>query len=104
MSALILRRLPYPVFLLLVMAALPASAQQGDAAIDELVQEIITLRGDVDELDSRLQSLKKEHENRMSSLAREEGQLVSEKERQQLRRKKLQQRLDSERKAMPASQ
>lgn len=88
-----------PVFgaILLSIFAATASAQTGDIAgegdVDRLVERIIALRADVEELDSRLQSLKKEHENRMSSLARREGSLESERDNQELRVEKLKKRL-----------
>jgi hypothetical protein len=70
------------------------SANTGsDASVDQLVDRVIELRAGVEELDARLQSLRKEHESRMSSLARREGTLESERENQEMRVEKLGKRL-----------
>jgi hypothetical protein len=87
------RRLPAAGALCLALVAGPSMAQDGDREIENLVDRIIELRGDVEELDSRLQSLKKEHESRMSSLARREGELTSQREAQKLQIKKLEKKL-----------
>lgn len=90
------------VILLSIIAA-TASAQTGDIPgegdVDRLVERIIELRADVESLDSRLQTLKEEHENRMSSLARREGTLESERENQELRVEKLKRKLADVREA-----
>lgn len=78
----------------------PARAQSSDQAIDDLVQEIIALRNEVSELDSTLSRLKDEHRNRMNALAREEGQLSAERERQQMRVRRLEQSLSDKRDAI----
>jgi len=65
----------------------------GGGEVDRLVERIIELRADVESLDSRLQTLKEEHQNRMSSLARREGTLESERESQELRVEKLKKQL-----------
>lgn len=79
--------------LVLALVSGPSLAQNGDREIENLVDRIIELRADVEELDSRLQSLKKEHESRMSSLARREGELTSQREAQKLQIKKLEKKL-----------
>lgn len=86
------------IFLTIAAPATPtlaASAQQ-DQSMEQLVDHIIRLRGQVDDLDSRLQSLKKDHRSRMSSLSREQGQLAAERERQRLQVKKLEQKLEQQ--------
>lgn len=74
----------------------PLAAAQAEP-VDALVQQIIQLRGDVGDLDNRLQQLKEEHKNRMASLAREQGELAAAKERQQLRLKKLRHDMEQQR-------
>ena len=79
---------------LLCAVAGGAAAQSSEQSqVDKLVGQIIELRADVEELDSRLQTLKKEHENRMSSLARRQGTLEANRENERLRVEKLRKRL-----------
>lgn len=80
-------------------AVLAQSEDTGGGEVDRLVERIIELRGDVESLDSRLQALKEEHQNRMSSLARREGTLESERENQELRVEKLKKKLADVREA-----
>lgn len=88
-------------FLVMSLSASNASlANDQQAAIDELVDRIILLRGEVNDLDSQLQSLKTEHRNRMSSLSRERGQLESEQERQRLTLERATRKLDESRAAL----
>ncbi len=93
--------IPRPRAAVILCSALLLSGTAGSAddqrATGKLVNEIIELRSQVDELDSRLQQMKDEHKNRMSSLSREEGQLESDKERQQMRLKKIQRQVEQER-------
>jgi len=70
-----------------------ANDSASDREVDNLVDQIIELRADVEDLDSKLQSLKKEHESRMSSLARQEGELTSRRESQKLQVDKLNKKL-----------
>lgn len=72
-------------------------AQDEGRPVDELVEEIIDLRASVDELDSTLSRLKDEHRSRMNALAREEGQLDAERERQTMKVRRLEQRLTEQR-------
>lgn len=98
MPAPVIRRSPMTVILLtaLLLTGLARAADE-ERATDELVNRIIELRGQVDELDNKLQQAKDEHKNRMSSLSREQGQLESEKERQEMRLKKMQRKVEEER-------
>ncbi len=81
-------------FYMLLVSILPANALAADEeAVDKLVENIITVRGEVEDLENQLKQRKDEHAGRMSSLAREEGQLSAERERQELRLKKMQQQL-----------
>ena len=90
----------FPVtFMALVVIAAPLPAAQSEP-VDELVQQIIKLRGEVGDLDNQLQQLKDEHKNRMASLAREQGELAAARERQALRLKKLEHEMSKQRESM----
>ena len=86
------------VMVFMVIAA-PLMAAQSEP-VDELVQQIIKLRGEVGDLDNRLQQLKDEHKHRMASLSREQGELAAAKERQALRLKKLEHEMSKQRESM----
>ncbi len=79
-------------------AAAGAESPSNERPVDKLVDRIVELRGDVDELDAKLDSLKQQHKSEMSSLKRKEGQLKSKKENQELRIDKLEEKLAETRK------
>lgn len=58
-------------------------------SLETLSQELIELRGDVQALNSQLQEAKEQHKSRMSSLEQQRGELQAERNREQLRIKKL---------------
>jgi chorismate mutase len=103
MPAPVIRRSVSTAILSMLVLTMPVRAADDPRPIDELVNRIIELRGQVDELDSQLQQMKSEHKNRMSSLAREEGQLKAERERQQLRLKKVERQVGKEREKLAAA-
>lgn len=80
---------------LLMAFALPcaATAQAPSRTLDNLVENIIELRADVEGLDARLQRLESKHEAKMSSLAQREGELAAQHERQELNNEQLERRL-----------
>jgi len=84
--------------LLYLAAAAGAESPANERPVDELVDRIVELRGDVDDLDAKLESLKQQQKSEMSALKRKEGQLKSKKENQQLRIDKLEEKLAETRK------
>lgn len=73
--------------------ALPAVADDAEE-LEAMIERIIALRGSVEDLDNDLDARRSEHESRMSSLARREGQLDAERQRAQRNVDKLEERLD----------
>jgi archaellum component FlaC len=67
------RRLGGPVFLLLLLQAVPAHSE----SLDQLAEKLVNLRGEVEELNSELKSLREQHKNEMGSLSRRKSQLES---------------------------
>ncbi len=64
-----------------LLAAGPLSAQQADS----LTERLITLRGEVDELQSELNVRREEHKNRMAFLTAQLSDLQASRDREQLR-------------------
>lgn len=79
--------------LFMTMTPCMAAAETPTRTLDNLVQNIIKLRGDLEGLDARIQRLESEHEARMSSLAQREGELAAQTERQELNMKQLERKL-----------
>lgn len=67
------RRLGGPALLLLLLAPLSAQAD----SLDRLAEKLVTLRGEVEELNSELKSLREQHKSEMSSLSRRKAELES---------------------------
>ncbi len=81
------------------LLVVPAYSRAEEPSQHQLVDSIIALRTEVEDLEARLRSLKSDHGTRMSALVREEGQLAAERERQQLRLKKIEQQLARQKQA-----
>lgn len=78
----------------LIMTMTPGIAAEATTrTLDNLVQNIIELRGDLEGLDARIQRLESGHEARMSALAQSEGELAAQRERQELNMKQLERKL-----------
>jgi hypothetical protein len=77
--------------LLLLSGPLPADE------FDNMAEELIALRGEVEDLHNRLDDLKSRHKNEMASLARRKAELAGRKEQQELRLKELRQALEESR-------
>lgn len=75
----------------------PAVYGASEARLDNLAEELIQLRGEVEELHSQLEVKKEQHRNRMASLARQEGELQSSINRQQRSIAELEQSLQENR-------
>jgi hypothetical protein len=67
------RRLGGPALLLFLAASLPA---HGDS-LDRLAEKLVNLRGQVEELNTELKSLREQHKSEMTSLSRRKSQLES---------------------------
>ena len=67
--------------LAVLAAAGPLAAQQGDT----LAERLITLRGQVDELQSELDVRREEHKNRMAYLTAQLSDLEANRDREALR-------------------
>lgn len=85
------------VAIVLLSLSSPVFAQNGEASIDALVEQLIELRAEVDELDTTLSRMKEDHRDRMSGLARQQGQLSAERERQNMQVRRLEQDLERQR-------
>lgn len=93
-----LARLSLSVLLLVVV--FPAAAQD---SLDTLAEELIALRGEVQSLNTALQDAKEQHRSRMSSLEQQRGELQAERNRVQLKIRKLEEGLDETRKQATAA-
>jgi len=69
------------------------AAEPPSRTLDNLVQNIIELRGDLEGLDATIQRLESAHEARMSSLAQREGELAAQTERQDLIMEQMERKL-----------
>jgi hypothetical protein len=70
-----------------------SAAFAADDSLETLTQELIKLRGEVQELNSRLQDAREQHKSRMSSLEQQRGELQAERNRIELRTRKLEENL-----------
>jgi hypothetical protein len=85
---------------LAIAFALASTAHAEPAtAVDKLVGNVITLRGEVDDLENEIRELKRERDSRMATLLRQEAELTAEKQRQTLRLKKLEQQIAGQKKS-----
>lgn len=74
-----------------LFAVAPAAAQ--DDNLDTLARELIELRGEVQSLNTELQDAKDQHRSRMSSLEQQRGELQAERNRVELKIRKLEENL-----------
>lgn len=78
--------------LLLATSLLGAGRASADA-VDNLAQELIKLRGEVEELNAQLNSDKESHRAQMRSLAQQRGELEAAVQREEIRISKLEKSL-----------
>lgn len=71
--------------------ALPVSAQQDD--LETLAENLVELRGEVDQLQSDLDILREEHKSRMAYLSAQASELGANRDREQRRIKQLESEL-----------
>lgn len=69
------------------------ASAEGQPSVDKLVENVIQLRGEVEGLDNQIRERNRDREARMAALLRQESELTAERQRQELRWKKLEQQL-----------
>jgi predicted RNase H-like nuclease (RuvC/YqgF family) len=82
-----------------LLLALLATTPAGAAELDQLAERLAKLRGEVESLNDQLQSAKKQHENTMSSLARQKSDLETKQRRREVKLDELRKTLAENRKA-----
>lgn len=87
--------------LMLWFIGAPALAQ--DTSLENLAQELIKLRGEVDELNTELELVKDEQKTAMNSLAAQRADLEATQNRQDVQVKQLQQTLSENQEAAAAA-
>ena len=77
----------FPLAVVAVLAALPCLAQ--DDSIDRLAERLISLRPEVEELQSELDIQREEHKSKMSYLTAQQAELEANLDRENLRLRQL---------------
>lgn len=80
-------------FALLAFALTPAAAQNSDSqdTLDALAEELVSLRGQVESLNTELNRMQEQHRAEMNSLAAQKGDLEATRRREELRIRQLDQ-------------
>ena len=86
-----------------LLSFLLGSAHAQDQSLENLAQELITLRGEVEELNTELELLKEEQKTAMNSLAAQRADLEATQNRQDVQVKQLQQTLQENQEAAAAA-
>lgn len=81
------------LFALLAFALTPAAAQNSDSqdTLDALAEELVSLRGQVESLNTELNRMQEQHRAEMNSLAAQKGDLEATRRREELRIRQLEQ-------------
>jgi len=87
-------RLIGPAAVLLLGFCIPVAAQD---SLDALAEELVALRGEVESLNTELNSLQEQHRSEMSSLAAQKGDLEATVRREELRVRQLEEDFEENR-------
>lgn len=98
---LVTRRLPAALLAAVLMPPFPAGAQ--DQSLDNLAQELIRLRTDVEALHSELERKRENYRTELRSLATQKAELEATKRREELSIRQLEEDLADTRKAARAA-
>src|SRR6056297_2907542 len=82
---------------LLALALVPAAAQDSQESLDALAEELVSLRGQVESLNTELNRMQEQHRAEMNSLAAQKGDLAATRRREELRIRQLDQDLEQNR-------
>ena len=83
--------------LLLVPVAAQDSPQGSQDSLDALAEELVSLRGQVESLNTELNRMQEQHRAEMNSLAAQKGDLQATRRREELRIRQLEQDLEQNR-------
>src|SRR6056297_2379423 len=82
---------------MLAFALAPAAAQDSQDSLDALAEELVSLRGQVESLNTELNRMQEQHRAEMNSLAAQKGDLEATRRREELRIRQLDQDLEQNR-------
>ncbi len=81
----------------LTLALAPVAAQDSQDSLDALAEELVSLRGQVESLNTELNRMQEQHRAEMNSLAAQKGDLEATRRREELRIRQLEQDLEDNR-------
>jgi predicted RNase H-like nuclease (RuvC/YqgF family) len=81
----------------LTLALAPVAAQDSQDSLDALAEELVSLRGQVESLNTELNRMQEQHRAEMNSLAAQKGDLEATRRREELRIRQLEQDLEENR-------
>jgi len=81
----------------LTLALAPAAAQDSEDSLDALAEELVSLRGQVESLNTELNRMQEQHRAEMNSLAAQKGDLEATRRREELRIRQLEEDLEENR-------
>lgn len=85
------------LFALLAFVLAPAAAQDSQESLDALAEELVSLRGQVESLNTDLNRMQEQHRAEMNSLAAQKGDLEATRRREELRIRQLEQDMEQNR-------